>query len=75
MAATMAIAIKITDTILQTMPQHCEDPPYLSAKTLASDVFTFRRMRSSHYKDPESVEKEERDTRSSQYPKHYIELT
>lgn len=48
--------------MLQITPQHCEEPPYLWAKTLASEVFTLRRMRSSHYRRLRSVE-EDRDVR------------
>jgi len=47
--ATMLAAMKIKDTMDQITPQHCEEPPYFWAKTLESEVFTLRRMRSSHY--------------------------
>jgi len=46
--AMIAATMNRMETIDQITPQHCEDPPYLWAKTLASEVFTFRRMRSSH---------------------------
>src|SRR4051794_35817615 len=39
--------IKINETRLQRTPQHCEEPPYRLAKTLESEEFTFRKMRSS----------------------------
>jgi hypothetical protein len=48
-AATIARAMNIRDIILQVIPQHFEEPPYLWANTLASELFTLRRMRSSHY--------------------------
>jgi hypothetical protein len=44
----MPIAIKAREMKDQMTPQHWEDPPYLFAKTLASELFTLRRMRSSH---------------------------
>jgi hypothetical protein len=47
--ATMAAAMKMMAIMLQITPQHLEDPPYLCAKTLASEELTLRRMRSSHY--------------------------
>jgi hypothetical protein len=47
--AIMPPIMKTNDTIDQITPQHCEEPPYLCANTLASDSFTFRRIRSSHY--------------------------
>lgn len=34
----------------QMMPQQRDEPPYLSAKTLASEVFTLRIIRSSHFR-------------------------
>jgi hypothetical protein len=43
------IAMNIREIIDQITPQHWEDPPYLLAKTLASEVFTLRRIKSSHY--------------------------
>jgi hypothetical protein len=51
--------MKARDMIDQITPQHCEEPPYLWAKTLASEEFTLRRMRSSHY--PETVVSEGRE--------------
>lgn len=47
MPATMPAAMKQTLMMIQMTPQHCDEPPYLLAKTLASDELTFRRMRSS----------------------------
>jgi hypothetical protein len=47
--ARMPPIMKTNETIDQITPQHCEEPPYLCAKTLASDSFTFLRIRSSHY--------------------------
>ncbi|KAL9621337.1 MAG: hypothetical protein Q9160_004228 [Pyrenula sp. 1 TL-2023] len=41
--------MNVKDMTDQITPQHCEEPPYFSAKTLASDEFSLRRMRSSHY--------------------------
>lgn len=46
-AAMIPQAIKTKETIDQITPQHCEEPPYLFAKTLASDELTFLRIRSS----------------------------
>jgi hypothetical protein len=51
------------DTMDQITPQHCEEPPYFWAKTLASEVFTLRRMRSSHY--PKTVVSTGREDRRS----------
>lgn len=51
-AAIPAIIPKImrtSDIIDQSTPQHCEEPPYFFAKTLASELLTLRRMRSSHW--------------------------
>ena len=39
--------IKTSETIDHSTPQHCEEPPYLFAKTLASEELTFRRIKSS----------------------------
>ena len=39
--------IKISDTIDHSTPQHCDDPPYLFANTLASDELTFLKIKSS----------------------------
>jgi hypothetical protein len=47
--ATIPAIMNTRDMMDQTTPQHCEEPPYFWAKTLASEVFTLRRMRSSHY--------------------------
>jgi hypothetical protein len=47
--ATIPAIMNIRDMMDQITPQHCEEPPYFWAKTLASEVFTLRRMRSSHY--------------------------
>ena len=41
--------MNIRDMMDQITPQHCEEPPYFLANTLASELFTLRRMRSSHY--------------------------
>jgi hypothetical protein len=46
---TIPAIMNIRDMMDQITPQHCEEPPYLLANTLASEVFTLRRMRSSHY--------------------------
>jgi hypothetical protein len=48
MPATMPAAMKTSDMMDQMTPQHCDEPPYRCAKTLASELLTFRRMRSSH---------------------------
>ena len=48
MPAMMPATMKIKETRDQMTPQHCEEPPYLSANTLASEELTFLRMRSSH---------------------------
>jgi hypothetical protein len=50
---TIPAVMNTRDMMDQITPQHCEEPPYFWAKTLASEVFTLRRMRSSHY--PKSV--------------------
>jgi hypothetical protein len=42
------IAMKQREIKDQMTPQHWEEPPYFLAKTLASEVLTLRRMRSSH---------------------------
>jgi hypothetical protein len=54
--AMIPAAMKRTEITAQITPQHWEDPPYLWAKTLESEEFTLRRMRSSHY--PTIVSKE-----------------
>src|SRR5437763_6846821 len=46
---TIPAIMNIRDMMDQITPQHCEEPPYLLANTLASEEFTLRRMRSSHY--------------------------
>ena len=46
---TIPAIMSTRDMMDQITPQHCEEPPYFLAKTLASEVFTLRRMRSSHY--------------------------
>lgn len=48
MAATMPTAMNPREIMDQMTPQQREEPPYLCAKTLASEVLTLRRMRSSH---------------------------
>lgn len=48
-AAMIAIAMNAREINDQITPQHCEDPPYLLANWLASEVLTLRRIRSSHY--------------------------
>lgn len=45
--ARMPPTINTNDTIDQITPQHCDDPPYLFAKTLASELFTLRKIKSS----------------------------
>jgi hypothetical protein len=47
--ATIPHAMKPSEMMDQMTPQHCEEPPYRWAKTLASELLTLRRMRSSHY--------------------------
>lgn len=42
------IAINAREINDQMMPQQRDEPPYRSAKTLASEVFTLRMIRSSH---------------------------
>jgi hypothetical protein len=62
--------INTKDIMDQITPQHCEEPPYRSAKTLASDSLTFRRMRSSHYR--RNVRKVDKwGWKALQYPIHY----
>jgi hypothetical protein len=39
--------INTSETSDQMTPQHCDEPPYRLAKTLASDELTLRRIRSS----------------------------
>lgn len=46
--AMMAMIMKARETKLHRMPQHLELPPYRFANTLASELLTLRRMRSSH---------------------------
>lgn len=48
MPITIPAAIKQTEMIDQITPQHCDDPPYRFANWLASELLTFRRIRSSH---------------------------
>ena len=43
----MPQTINVKLTIDQMIPQHCDDPPYRFANTLASEELTFLRMRSS----------------------------
>jgi len=40
--------MKVSETMDQMMPQQCEEPPYLLANWLASELLTLRSMRSSH---------------------------
>lgn len=47
MPATIPATMNRSDIMDQITPQHWEDPPYLLANTLASELLTFRRMRSS----------------------------
>ena len=61
--ATIPAIMNTRDTMDQITPQHCEEPPYFWAKTLASEVFTLRRMRSSHY--PKTVVSAGREDRRS----------
>ena len=49
MPAMIEKIISASDIIDQMAPQQCEDPPYFFANTLASELLTLRRMRSSHY--------------------------
>ena len=60
---TIPAIMNTRDMMDQMTPQHCEEPPYFWAKTLASEVFTLRRMRSSHY--PKSVVSAGREDRRS----------
>jgi len=48
MPATIPAAINNSEMIDQITPQHWLDPPYLLANTLASELLTFLRIRSSH---------------------------
>ena len=45
--AMIPATINNTDTIDQITPQHCDDPPYRFANTLASELFTLRKIKSS----------------------------
>lgn len=47
MPAIIPTAMKAKEMNDQMIPQHRDEPPYLSAKTLASEVLTLRMMRSS----------------------------
>lgn len=74
MPATIPAAIKSSEIIDHMTPQHWLDPPYLFANTLASELFTFRRIKSSHY-FPSCQHFSPLTTASSsgnysQYPKH-----
>lgn len=48
MPAIMPMAMNAREMNDQIMPQQRDEPPYRWAKTLASDVLTLRRIRSSH---------------------------
>lgn len=47
MPEMMPATMKMSEMKDQTTPQHCDEPPYRLANTLASDSLTLRRMRSS----------------------------
>lgn len=47
MPPTIPTAIKHNEMMDQITPQHCDEPPYFFAKTLASELLTFLRIRSS----------------------------
>lgn len=40
--------IMVRDMMDQITPQQWDEPPYFLAKTVASELFSFRRIRSSH---------------------------
>ena len=47
--ATIDMIMSASEIMDQMIPQQCEEPPYFFANTLASELLTLRRIRSSHY--------------------------
>ena len=54
MPAMIEKIIKVSEISDQMIPQQCEEPPYFFANTLASELLTFRKMRSSHCEEGHS---------------------